>query len=534
MPRITGRSTTVAPSPRKPDAPKPAAFDKQDIRTWAAGASGAPSPAHLKSRGVRDAARPTLEAFRGTTNAQLVAALTSADQTRHTQLKTGKTKAAALVTPEDGTTRVKAMHMAALGADQTGLAFPAAIARIGKAEGFTVVLRVPSEDEKNLKALFAKEKLDNVTLVPIKDSQDLDFWSEDQGELHADGSVSVPRSLTGSSAMDGAELADVIIRGRMARLHPNANVVLSSAADAVKAREKYPDIAFSSVGAVGERGGQRAIAAVALGGKKELRVSNGYIEGGNALVGRRTDGTGFAVVGADSIAASQAALSKELKREVSLAETRSLIAQDYGVDTEQLVVVEQPGDFHIDMHVALLPGGKAVVNDPLAVFELQKKRLTEDLEKSAPKPPGPKASKRALEDYRYELSIHETDKGDLPERLAKLEREAKAAARAIERTIRDLEKGGVAVSRMPGVFPSSYPLERMNFMNAEQGRNAKGEHFAMLLGGDPRAEKVVAKALASTSDRPLRVHFLPRHLTATTLNAMGGISCRAKVEGVPG
>ncbi len=507
------------------------AFEKQEIRTWTAGATGAATPSVLRGRGASDPARASLETFKSVSNQQLVSALSSADQTRHLELRAGKTKAAALVTPEDGSTKVKAMHMAVLGADQTGLGYQLEVARIGKAEGFNVVLRVPAELEKELAETFKKEKLDNVTLVPIKNSEELDFWSEDQGELHADGSVSVPRSLTGSGTFDSEELLRAVTKGRMERLHPRTEVDLSTSAKLTQVREKYRDVSFSSVGAVGERGGQRAIAALAVGGKKPLRVSNGYLEGGNALVGRRKDGTGFAVLGADSVAVTQAALSKELGRPVSAEETRTLLAQDYGVDPTHLVVVEQPGDFHIDMHVSLLPNGKAVVNDPMAVFELQKQWLTDDLERSKPKPPPAGASKAALTRYAEAKDDYDFRKKLVPDELSRLEKAAKTEAAAIARTVKDLEQGGLEVHRLPGVFPPAQGLSRMNFMNAEQGLNAKGERFMLVLGGDPRAEKLVAGELARFSDDAVRVHFLDRTLTETTLNAMGGISCRVKIEG---
>ncbi|MEW5742708.1 MAG: hypothetical protein AB1938_27570 [Myxococcota bacterium] len=518
------RSTgAAAPKPRPTEAEK---LDKQPIRTWTA--SG---PTPLRGKGVRDAALPAMGDFKGVTNQQLVAALSKADTTRLLELKAGKTKPAALVTPEDGSAKVKAFHMAALGADQTGIEFPLQMAKIGEAEGFRLVLRIPAGMEKDFQKELAKEKLDNVTLVPVKDSEELDFWSEDQGELHVDGSVSVPRSLKGSKELSQEELLKAITKDRLERLHPDAKVDLSTTDKLWAARKKYPEVAYANVGAVGERGGQRAIAAIALGGKKDLRVSNGYIEGGNALVGRRADGTGFAVVGADSISASKAALSKELGKALSEDDVRTLVAQDYGVDVKQLVVVEQPGDFHIDMHVTLLPNGKALVNDAATVFALQKQWLTEDLERTKPTPPPAGASKAAVARYNDEKELWDIRKEGLPNRLKELEAHARRAGAAEARTVKDLEAAGISVERMPGVFPpAGDALPRMNFMNSEKGLNHKGEPFVVALGGDPRAEKLVAQALSKAAGTSVRVHFLDRRLTETTLNAGGGISCRTKIE----
>lgn len=527
MTRISGtspaRTASATPKPKPSETER---LDQQPIRTWTA-----QGPAPLRAKGVRDATLPAMGAFKGVSNQQLVAAMTKADQARLLDLKAGKTRPAALVTPEDGSVKVKAFHMAALGADQTGIEFPLQMAKIGEAEGFRLVLRIPAGQEKAFEAELAKQKLDNVTLVPVKDSEELDFWSEDQGELHMDGSVSVPRSLQGSRALGDEDVLKELTKGRLERLHPGAKVDLSTPEKLYAARKKYPDVAYSNLGAVGQRGGQRAIAAVAVGGGKALRVSNGYLEGGNALVGRRADGTGFAVVGADSLALSKAALSKELGKSLSDAETRRLIAQDYGVDEKQLVVVEQPGDFHVDMHVGLLPNGKAVVNDAASVFALQKQWLTEDLERSKPTPPPKGASKRVLENYENDKALWDIRQEMLPEQLSRLEAHAKQAAAAEARTVKDLEAAGIPVQRLPGVFPPTQELPRMNFLNSEKGLNQKGEPFMVTLGGDPRAERLVAEAMSKLTGGAMRVHFLDRRLTATTLNAGGGISCRAKIEG---
>lgn len=533
MPRIDSSRTRPA-TPAKPASATPSAgaakaakaVEQAPIRTWTA--SG---PAVLRGAGVKDAALPAITAFKGVTNTQLVNALSTADQTRALELKSGKTKPASLVTPEDGSVKVKAFHMAALGSDQTGIEFPLQMAHIGEVEGFHLVLRIPAGQEAEFKKELAKEKLNNVTLVPVKDSAELDFWSEDQGELHSDGSVSVPRSLLGSKTLSQEELLRAITEARLERLHPKTKVDLSTPEKLYAARQKHPDVAYASVGAVGERNGQRAIAAIAVGAKKQLRVSNGYIEGGNALVGKRKDGTGFAVVGADSVAASKAALAKELGKPIDDATVKKLLAQDYGVDEKQLVVVEQPGDFHIDMHMALLPDGQAVVNDALSVFALQKEWITADLErdKPAPLPAGAsKAQKTKWEDAKADYDIR---KEMLPEQLAQLEAAAKRAAEAEARTVKDLEAGGLKVARLPGVFPPAHGLSRMNFMNVEQGKNHNGDHFMVALGGDPRAEKLVAGKLEQLTGNATRIHFLNRAFTETTLNAQGGISCRTKIEG---
>ncbi|MBL8957786.1 MAG: hypothetical protein JNK82_43830, partial [Myxococcaceae bacterium] len=81
-------------------------------------------------------------------------------------------------------------------------------------------------------------------------------------------------------------------------------------------------------------------------------------------------------------------------------------------------------------------------------------------------------------------------------------------------------------------FPSTRGGEKMNFMNGEAAIGADGKGFYISLGGDPRAEAYVVQQLAGELPSGLsRVHFLARELTGYTLNALGGLSCRAKLEG---
>ena len=140
---------------------------------------------------------------------------------------------------------------------------------------------IAAEDPKNA----AKEKLSNVTLLPVAQGEDLDFWSEDQGEIHVDGSVSVPRRLGDKGKMPQAEVSQAIHSDRLARMHPKSKADTSTPAGTAAALQKHPDVAFSGVGAVGDRGGQRAMAAIAQ--SKGVRMSTGYLEGGNTLVGRQ-------------------------------------------------------------------------------------------------------------------------------------------------------------------------------------------------------------------------------------------------------
>ncbi|MBP9087213.1 MAG: hypothetical protein KBG15_13915 [Kofleriaceae bacterium] len=523
LPAVAQAAASLVPNER---------LDKKPIRTWGLG-GGNPTEVPLRRPGVNDAKQAAATPYAPVSEKQLAQSVAKAATARDQELKTGKRKSAALVTPEDGSSKVKAFHMAALGADNTGIEYPIAMARVGESEGFRVVLRCAVEDVAYINARLAKEKLSNVTLLPVAKGGDLDFWSEDQGEIHVDGSVSVPRRLGEKGQLPQAEITQAIHRDRVARMHPKSNADTSTPAGTAAALQKHPDVAFSGVGVVGERGGQRAIAAIAQSKGEGVRMSTGYLEGGNTLVGRFANGEGYAVIGKDSLAVSRAILEKERGQAVSDVELRSLIAADYGVKPQFLIAVEQPGDFHIDMHMMLLPNGHAAVNDSLQALALTTQWATEDMVNAKPKPLGPNATKSDQQQYKWDLEIWGLTSKSLASDLKAVASGAATRTRFETKMAHDLIAAGIKVDRIAGVFPAVRNFAPMNFLNGEHATNAKGERFSVVLGGDKRAEQHFVAALAQMPGAPQRVHFLDRSLTPVTLAASGGISCRAKIESMP-
>lgn len=506
--------------------------DKKPIRTWNM-AGGRPTEEALRKPGMTDAKQAPATAYQPVTEKQLAQSVNKAGTERDREMKSGTRKAASLVTPEDGSSKVKAFHMAALGADQTGFEYPLAMAHVGEREGFRVVLRCAVEDVPRINARLAKEKLSNVTLIPVAKGDDLDFWSEDQGEVHVDGSVSVPRRLGEKGKVGEGDVQHAIHRDRLQRLQPKAKADTSTPEATAAAMQKHPELNFSGVGAVGERGGQRAIAAIAQGQGTGVRMSSGYLEGGNTLVGRFSNGEGYAVIGKDSLAVSRALIEKERGHAITDVELRALIAGDYGVKPQFLIAVEQPGDFHIDMHMMLLPNGHAAVNDSMQALALAAQWSTEDMVNAKPKPLRPNAPKTDVEQYKSDLEIWGLNSKSLGDDLKAAAAQARARVPFENKMAQDLIKAGIKVERVAGVFPQTRNLAPMNFLNGEHATNAKGERFSVVLGGDKRAEQHFVAALAAVPGGPQRIHFLDRSLTPVTLAASGGISCRAKLESMP-
>lgn len=413
-----------------------------------------------------------------------------------------------------------------LGPDQTGIAFPLQMAQIGKLEGFSIVLRVDSGSVESVKDLLAEKKLTNVSVMGVDGEGD--FWSEDQGELDVTGNVRVP-----APAPEISVLHEAGYRARIARLYPDdAARAASRPWEKLKneIQTKYPDVLFAMAGAVADRKSHEVVAAVALGKGTSLEASLSHIEGGNLLLGTLPSGDGYALVGKDSLVHSKTILERDLGRTVTDDELMRAVAHDLGISAENVIPVEQPGDFHIDMHMIPIKPGEVLLNDAVAATTLECQWELDDKIKDTPKDPGPNASAEKRDEYKSDLKFHKELLADLKDRHKEQIDDAKKAAAFESRVASDLESRGIVVHRAPAVFGSKHMMSA-NFINAEQGTNAKGKRFYIALGGDPRAEKVFLEHLEKLETGIARVHLLDRDLTRTTLQAGGGISCRTKAEG---
>ncbi|MBW4719445.1 hypothetical protein [Saccharothrix obliqua] len=83
-----------------------------------------------------------------------------------------------------------------------------------------------------------------------------------------------------------------------------------------------------------------------------------YVEGGNAVTGEDAAGRTVVLVGRDAVAVTRA-----VYRLADDAEVRALIAEDFGLAHDQVLLVEQPGKFHLDMGLLFAGRGRVVVND---------------------------------------------------------------------------------------------------------------------------------------------------------------------------
>jgi hypothetical protein len=483
-------------TPHRTEAPKTGTAAPQPSGGWKA--KGPASIGKIKDASI--------------SQSQISKALTEAVKKRAVMLKDpSKAQRPAAVLPEDLSLKVKAFHMAVTAGDITGGGLIPLMAKIGKKEGFDLVVRTAPYFKDQVEKEYREQKLDNVKVVTMDtpNPEAGDFWTEDQGDLDAAGGVAVPAILR---------------QGKLAPTFTGQEEALASRTSrGWKDRNAVP-----VVGAVGVRDSHESLVALAVATGRPLRVNLSHVEGGNQLTGTLPNGQRYALIGKDSVAVTGALLTRDLGHKVTLDEAKAAIAHDLGIDPKNVFDIEQPGDFHLDMAMSLMKPGQVMLNDARAAFEAQTKWLEAD---HAAKKPEKKTGEKP-EHLQGRMKAWSDAGKALQDQLSNLKK-AYGVKSGLEKLAEaDLKKAGLDVVRVPGVFldPKSTDHQLMNFLNGEGGQNPSGKSFFITQGGDPRAQDAF-KAILEKNVGVNTVHFLDRELSQLTLHDMGGISCRARAEG---
>ena len=390
------------------------------------------------------------------------------------------------VLAKDASVNPSQMLMAHDPKDEASLPYIEQMALVGKVEDFHVVADSQPENLGKARKRLDRDAAANTTW--ISNAAGHDSWTEDHGEFTKNGAVIVPAILPEESEID--------------------SWVFKARADRYREMEKqggiHPGCNFAIQGLMNGRHAQEELINAALStGVKDVRLATSYVEGGNILNGHRPDGTAYALVGRDSLAVT----AKLLPGKAGESEAINQVAADYGLKPENIIPLEQPGDFHLDMAMALAGPGQVLLNDSRQVLALQKEWISE----------------------HYKHTWFNRDQQ--PSELEQVEKKANKTAVFEDIVEKQLKAAGLQVFRVPGVFPKSVANTQMNFLNIRQGQNDRGETFAVSLGGEERAEQAFAHTLLEEIPAGYqRVHFLDRSLTPETLHYNGGIKCRTKVK----
>ena len=209
-----------------------------------------------------------------------------------------------------------------------------------------------------------------------------------------------------------------------------------------------------------------------------------YIEGGNMITGENANGDSIILVGKDAIAATAHIY------QLSNNAVRRLICEDFGLDSvEQVICVEQPGKFHLDMGLLFIGHGVVVVNN----------------------------SSEALKDA--------TEMAEMVPCLTTEKMAAKLKLRCSleDDAANDLAAAGLDVRRERLENDAFY-----NFFNGEFVEGQDGENYYITNGG-PRAEEERFETLMTANWSSVKkVFFSPVDAAQKSLQERGGVGCRLK------
>lgn len=271
----------------------------------------------------------------------------------------------------------------------------------------------------------------------------------------------------------------------------------------------HSTISTSMVGQVLEKGQQEKALRLGLALDVPVSMSLTYSEGGNTISALKPNGEPYIIIGRDSFTATKAILEQDLGRTVSEGEVKMAFGVDYGIPVEDIYFIEQPGDFHLDMNMAIIGDGVIAVNDAVQAFH--------DFEPE-------------YERYlREEMGIRDK------EMIQKFKAQTLAACNLKkpfeDKAAADLEAQGFEVRRVAGSF--SYKqglgphLPVMNFFNMVSGQAPNGDRVIVAMGCiDGQYENRFREMVQDLA--PDAVYFLSADATKTSLAKHGGISCRSK------
>ncbi len=209
-----------------------------------------------------------------------------------------------------------------------------------------------------------------------------------------------------------------------------------------------------------------------------------YIEGGNMITGEDGTGKTVIIVGKDAIGAT--ANIYQLNDD----DVKRIICEDFGLASiEQVICVEQPGQFHLDMGMLFIGNGVVIVNDS--------NKLVKDAIEMAEIVPCLTTEKMAARlKLQYELE---------------------------EQAVKDLEAAGLEVKRETLANNVLY-----NFFNGEFVEGKDGFNYYITNGGSPEQEEKFETLMVEQWKVVKKVIFSPKDAAHKSLQERGGVGCRIK------
>jgi len=234
-----------------------------------------------------------------------------------------------------------------------------------------------------------------------------------------------------------------------------------------------------------------------------------YNEGGNTLIGQRENNP-YVIIGLDSYAVSKKLMEKDLGRSMSEEEVRLAFAIDYGVLKENVFFVEQPGDFHLDMSMAIVGENTILLNDSVQAYEM----FVDEQQKWK-------------EEY---LNANPEYSRIIEGKIQQTRNESVVRKRMEDITASQLERQGFKVIRVPGKFNYINRIPAMNLFNMVTARTPLGENIVVMLGCvNEKYQEMFTEVVRVHCDQEInRLYFLDLQSSQESLTRFGGIACRTK------
>ena len=261
-----------------------------------------------------------------------------------------------------------------------------------------------------------------------------------------------------------------------------------------------------------------------------------HAEGGNVLLGKNKAGP-YLIVGKDSYTTSKRLMEIDLKRcdkkgkkysgkELTEEEVKMAFGIDYGVPKERIYIIDQPGDFHLDMSLMLTDDGILLSNSKQAWEEFNDH-------------PNRKEFLSILaNEYWVELAESGQAEGKnkeeeiakfIQDQEGKLEADVNMRSEFEEKVFLSL-KDDFDVIRVPGRFHYTKENQAMNFFNSVTAENAQGKKI--VIAGECIDETYKAKfcdiIMKHTRVQKNHIEFISLKTAQQLLGGKGSVQCNTK------
>ena len=345
-------------------------------------------------------------------------------------------------------------------------------AQVTRELGLRLEILTHKLDRTEVEQELIKDEYEAVKYTILESQNPVSKWAEDSVEYLDNGDIAI------LSHLNDQLLIWAMTEGRRHRWQGMIDPEYLEAA----LREDHLWILMGTRVNALKTGAEREYAAKTGGqGVGHIRA---YIEGGNMIMGEDKAGQPVLLVGKDAIGATA------FLYQLNDNEVRQLICEDFGLEfAHQVICVEQPGQFHLDMGLLFIGQGVVIVNN-------SSEALQDAMEMSEMAPCLTTKTMAAKMQLQYSLE---------------------------EAATNDLRAAGIEVRREQLASDTLY-----NFFNGEFVECKDGFNYYLTNGGPQVQEEKFERLMTKDWKVVEGVIFSPLDIAQESLQERGGLGCRIK------